>query len=95
MTSIRDALQLKPVMRQLRDGSAYWLRRPSALDLIEAIEVQKSMPDRLHAWLAFRHVLDHDRQPVWGSIEEALAAPAQLVTEVAVAAEALYGEGRD
>lgn len=98
MTSIRDALLRKPVHRQLRDGSPYWLRRPSALDLIEAIEVSKSNPERLAAWLAWRHLHDYEEgrlEPVFTSLDEALKADGATVAEVAQAAEALYSEGRD
>jgi len=96
--SLRDALALRPVQRQLRDGSPYWLRRPSALDLIEAIEFQRSHSDRMHAWMCWRHALDRENDafvPVFDSLEAALAAPAQLVTEIATEADRLYSEGRD
>lgn len=93
--SIRDAIRLRPVQKTLRDGTPYVLRRPSALDLIEAIEMQKTAPDRMQAWMAHRHVLDVDLTPVWNSLDEALAAPAALVTELAMEADKLYAEGRD
>ena len=98
MNSIKDALLRKPVHRQLKDGSPYWLRRPSALDLIEAIEFSKAHPDRLAPWLAWKHLHDYEDgrlEPVFASLDEALKADGATVAEVAQAAEALYSEGRD
>jgi hypothetical protein len=93
--SIRDALLRKPVNRQLKDGTPFVLRRPSALDLIEAIEVSKATPERLAAWLTCRHLIDDGQRPIFLCIEEVLAADGATVAEIAAAAEALYSEGRD
>lgn len=96
--SIADALRLKPVQRELPDGTPYWLRRPSAADLIEAIEFSKATPEKLHAWLAWKHLYDLREgilEPVFESMDEALAATATTVTAIGQEAERLYSEGRD
>jgi len=98
VSSIKDALLRKPVHRQLKDGSPYWLRRPSALDLIEAIEFSKAHPEKLAPGLAWKHLHDYEDgrlEPVFASLDEALKADGAAIAEVAQAAEALYSEGRD
>jgi len=98
VNSIKDALLRKPLHRQLKDGTPYVLRRPSALDLVEAIEFSKAHPEKLAPWLAWRHLLDYENgrlEPVFASLDDALKADGATVAEIAQAAEALYGEGRD
>lgn len=93
--NIRDALQLSPARRILPDGTPYVLSRPTALDLIEAIEFSKENGSQLHAWLCWRHLRDSDEKPVFHSLAEALAAPASIVTHIGTEADKLYSEGRD
>lgn len=96
--SISDALSLKPVQRQLADGTPYWLRRPTAADLIDAIEFSKASPERLHAWLVWKHLMDVENgilEPVFGSIEEVMRSSATTVATIGAEAERLYSEGRD
>lgn len=52
------------------------------------------MPTKLHAWLAWRHLLENG-VPVFDSLEQALAADGLTVAAIGKAAEALYSEGRD
>lgn len=52
------------------------------------------MPTKLHAWLAWRHLLE-DGAPVFASLEQALEADGLTVAAIGKAAEALYSEGRD
>jgi hypothetical protein len=91
--SIRDALSLADHRAELC-GAVVTLRRPSALDLIEAIEVSSNTPARLHAWFVWRHLVE-DGKPVFSSLDEALAADAHTVTAIAKEVEKLYSEGRD
>ena len=93
MRSIRDALSLADHRTELC-GAVVTLRRPSALDLVEAIEVSQKDPAKLFAWLAWRHLIE-DGKPVFASLDEALAADGLTVRKIGEAAEALYSEGRD
>lgn len=93
MRSIRDALSLRDHRVELC-GAVATLRRPSALDLVEALEVSANHPTKLHAWFVWRHLVE-DGAPVFGSLEEALAADAHTVTAIAKEVERLYAEGRD
>ena len=93
MRSIRDALTLRPATVEVA-GCSVQLRRPSAADLVEAIEVSQNMPTKLHAWLAWRHLLENGA-PVFASLEQALEADGLTVAAIGKAAEALYSEGRD
>lgn len=92
--SIRDALTLKNVRRELADGTAVELRRPSALDLIEALEVSAKTPERLQAWMVARHVVENGK-PAFESVDEVLACDAFAVQRIAALVEPLYAEGRD
>ena len=93
MNSIRDIFTLQPVRIDWR-GHALDLRRPSALDIIEALEVSKTKPDRLYAWFAFRHI-EEAGKPVFSSLDDALAADGLAIMELGREVERLYGEGRD
>lgn len=96
--SISDAIRMKPVQRQLKDGTAYWLRRPSALDVVEAIEFNKANEAKMHAWLCWKHLMDSKDgilEPVFETLEQALAADAAVVIQVGTEADRLYSEGRD
>lgn len=92
--SIKDALQRKNLITKLSDGTEFTLMRPSVLDLVDAIEFSKSNPTQFHAWLVLRHLVENG-SPVFSTLEEVLALDAIFVSEIAVAAEKLYGEGRD
>lgn len=92
--TIRDALQLKPFSGTLSNGVPFVLRRPSALDLVEAVEFAAANPNRLHAWFVLRHLMENGA-PVFASLDEVLQCDAHLVTEIAKAVEQLYGEGRE
>lgn len=92
--SIRDALTLKPYRGTLADGTSIEIKRPSALDLIEALEVSNKTPERLQAWLVFRHLVE-DGKPVFESLEDVLNADAFAVQRISALIEPLYGEGRD
>ena len=91
--SIRDTLLLTDHEYML-GTVVYRLRRPSALDLIEALEVSKNEPSRLHAWLVLRHLVENGK-PVFENIEQVLACDAAKISLLAQAAEKMYAEGRD
>ena len=93
MNPIRAIFTLEPVRIDWR-GTPLDIRRPSALDIIEALEVSKSHPERMYAWFSFRH-LEHEGKPVFESIEDALAADGNAIIELGREVERLYGEGRD
>ncbi len=92
--SIREALMLRDWHGTLPDGTPVVLRRPSALDLLEALEVNARTPDRLGAWMVARHLVE-DGAPVFASVDEALAADAFVVQKIAQLGEPRYAEGRD
>jgi len=91
--SIRDALTLKPKTVDI-DGHLVTLARPSALDLLEALEESKRAPERLYLWLVSRHLLENGRR-VFQSPEEVGACDAMLVQKIGRQCELLYEEGRD
>ena len=93
MSSIRDILTLKYVPYAL-GGVPCTLRRPSALDLLELLQVSKDRPHHIYAFLAFTH-LYQDGCPVISSIDDALAMDAALIIEIGKRCEQLYEEGRD
>lgn len=93
--SIADALLRKNLTIALPCGQRVTLRRPSALDFIEAAEMAAKEPARLRAWLVHRHLLGDDGQPLLGSLEAALEADGKLVWEIGGECEKLYEEGRD
>lgn len=93
--SIGDALIRKNVTIDLPCGQRVILRRPSALDFIEAADLAAKDPARLRAWLTHRHLLGDDGQPVLASLEAALEADGKLVWEIGAECEKLYEEGRD
>lgn len=93
MSDIRAMFTLAPVRFEYR-GTPIDIRRPSALDIIEALELSKTKPEHLFAWFVFRHI-EHDGKPVFASVDDALAADGLAVTELGREVELLYGEGRD
>lgn len=92
--SIKDALTLKNWNGTLPNGVAVELRRPSALDLIEALDMSAKDPQRLSAWMVARHLVENGA-PVFASVDEALAADAFTVQKISALVERLYAEGRD
>jgi hypothetical protein len=93
MSDIRAILALQPKRIDFR-GASVELRRPSALDLIEALGVSKDSPERLYVWFVLRHLMQ-DGRPVFASMDEVLAANGPLVVELGREIERLYEEGRD
>jgi hypothetical protein len=93
MTSIRDILMLRDV-QCVYQGVSITLRRPSAIDLIDALVCAAEQPTHLHAWLVCRHLVE-DGVPVYDSVPAVLALDARRVSELAALCEALYSEGRD
>lgn len=94
MSSIRDIIKLRNVPSTI-DGAPISLRRPSALDLLEGIQFAEKNPQQLLAWFCWRHLLDEAGNPVFDTLEAALAADASVIMRAGQQIEALYGEGRD
>jgi hypothetical protein len=92
--NLREALELKDATAQLACGMPCTLRRPSALDFIEAADFAQKNPTQVRAWLAHRH-LKIDGAPAFATLEDALKADGRLVWEIGGLAEKLYEEGRD
>lgn len=93
--SIADALLRKNQTIALPCGRRVTLRRPSALDFIEAADLAAREPARLRAWLVHRHLLGDDGQPVLPTLEAALESDGQLIWSIGGECEKLYEEGRD
>lgn len=69
--------------------------RPSAIDLIEAIEFTSHSAGKLAGWLVARHLVE-DGQPVFKDHIEALEqSDCHLLSKLASQIEALYNEGKD
>jgi hypothetical protein len=92
--SIRDALLLRNATAELSFGTVT-LRRPSAADVIEAMQVSASTPERLYAHFVWRHLLDESGRQAFDSVERVLEQDGVRVLEIGRACEKLYGEGRD
>jgi hypothetical protein len=91
---ISDAFTLKPATISMPDGSSMTVRRPSALDMIEAIAESKRAPETFGAWLVYRHARDGDA-PMFATLDEVLKCDAHAVAAVSAAIQRLYEEGRD
>lgn len=92
--SIRDSMLRKDAKIVLSDGTEFTASRPSALDLIEAIEYQTKHPESFGAWLVFRH-LKEDGKPVFNAVDEVINdCDAFMVLTVASHIEQLYNEGK-
>ena len=91
MFKIRDALLLKDVNLKV-DGLDVCLRRPSALDMVSAVQAAKDMGDDFAAWLVLNH-LKEDGVPVFTTIDEVKACDGLLVFAIADEVQKLYGEG--
>jgi hypothetical protein len=92
--TIRDALLLRHATAELSFGAVV-LRRPSAADVIEAMDVSTKTPSHLYAHLVWRHLLDETGAPAFDSLERVLQCDGARVLEIGRAAERLYAEGRD
>lgn len=93
MPGIRDILTAKPKFVTVA-GREVELARPSALDLLEALEQAKLKPETLLAWFVFKHLRENG-QPVFLSLDEVMACDAIMVQQIGREAQALYEEGRD
>lgn len=92
--SIVDAIALRSVFVEIRPGLSVELRRPSALDFVDAVQAAERAPGQLYAWLAWRHAR-RDGGALFTSLEHALDSDGQTVRAIGQAAERLYEEGRD
>lgn len=92
--SIADAIALRSVIVEVRPGLSVELRRPSALDFIDAVQFAERAPAQLYAWLAWRHARN-DGGALFTSLEHALDSDGATVRAIGQAAERLYEEGRD
>jgi hypothetical protein len=92
--TIRDALLLRHATVDTSFG-VVTLRRPSAADVIEAMDVSAKAPGHLYAHLVWRHLLDETGAPAFDSLERVLQCDGTRVLEIGRAAERLYAEGRD
>jgi len=92
--SLRDAFRLLPLPFEI-NGVRCQLRRPTALDFVDAIQESQQRPQSLYAWFAYRHLIDMDGKPVFVTVQEALDSDGKMIWEIGKAAEQLYEEGRD
>jgi hypothetical protein len=91
--NLREALLLKDAEFQLSNGITITLRRPSALDLVEVIEVAKEKPNEVPFILVHKHLLENGK-PFFNNADEVKNADGKLVNEIFAKIEELYGEGR-
>jgi len=91
--NLREALLLKDAEFQLSNGITATLRRPSALDLVEVIEIAKEKPAEVPFLLVYKHLMDNGK-PFFNNPEEVKNADGKLVNEIFTKIEELYGEGR-
>lgn len=91
---ISDAFTLRNAEVTLPGGMTIAVRRPSALDMVEAIQQSKSAPDTFAAWLVYRHALDGGG-PMFASLDEVLRSDALAVAAASAGIQNLYEEGRD
>lgn len=91
---ISDAFTLRNAEIVLPDLSTLIVRRPSALDMVEAIQRSKESPETFGAWLVYRHALD-GAGPMFASVDEVLRGDAHAVAAASAGIQRLYEEGRD
>ena|GEM_PF-4079148 len=91
---ISDAFTLRNAEITLPGGVTIAVRRPSALDMVEAIQQSKAAPDTFAAWLVYRHALDSGG-PMFASLDEVLRSDALAVAAASAGIQKLYEEGRD
>lgn len=87
--SIKDALLLKNHTVEYQ-GIVFTFRRPSAADMIEAIE--KSKTDEFVPWMVMNHLIEEGK-PVFNTLEEVLECDGRTVFFLASEIDKLYGEG--
>ena len=92
--NIREAIQLKPAEFTLSSGEKYILLRPSALDLVEVLETVKTSPNKVPFILIYKHLMDENGNKVFNSPEEVEQADGQVVNQIYINIDKLYGEGR-
>lgn len=92
--SIRDALLRKDHRFEIAPGVLATLRRPSALDLIEAMQHAADAPHTLPAWWAVRCLVE-DGRPVFEDLRSALDADGIRIARIGREMEKLLEEGRD
>lgn len=88
--SIKDALLLKNIVIEYQEEK-FTFRRPSAADMIAAVEKAKS--DDFVPWLVLNHLLSEDGQPFFITIEEVLQSDGRTIFFLASEIDKLYGEG--
>lgn len=94
MSKIKDALLRRNTTITLGD-IVFECTRPSAIDLIEAIEFTSHSADKLSGWLVARHLVENG-QPVFKDHIEALEqCDCHLLSKLAFQIESLYNEGKD
>lgn len=91
--NLREALLLRDAELQLSNGIAITLRRPSALDLVEVIELAKEKPNDVPFVLVYKHLIENGK-PFFNNVDEVKISDGKLVNEIFSKIEELYGEGR-
>lgn len=87
--SIKDALLLKNHTVEYQ-GNMFTFRRPSAADMIEAVERAKS--NQFVSWMVMNHLIE-DGKPVFTTLEEVLECDGRTIFFLASEIDKLYGEG--
>jgi hypothetical protein len=88
--SIREALLLKNHSVEIQ-GTTFTFRRPSAADLIAAVEESKN--PNFSAWLVKNHLLDEEGKPFFSNVNEVLESDGMTIFILASEIDKLYGEG--
>jgi len=91
---ISDAFTLRDATISMPTGETVVARRPSALDMVEALRESRERPETLGAWLVWRH-LRHGGAPMFATVEEVLRSDGRAVASASEAIQKLYEEGRD
>jgi hypothetical protein len=94
LPDLRSILALEPVPFEYM-GVPLKLKRPSLIDLVEAVEANAVGTAHARAWAIHRHVLDENGTPVFATPETALACPSGLAAKTMPMIEELYKEGSD
>jgi hypothetical protein len=87
-------LALEPVRVDV-DGAVVIVSRPTLLDLIDAIEINRTRPEDGKAWQLSRHAHAEDGSKLFSDIASAWACPAHIAALLTLKIETLYNEGRD
>lgn len=91
---ISDAFRLQDATITLPNGATVVARRPSALDMVEALRESRDNPDTLGIWLVWRH-LRHGDGPMFATMDEVMRSDGRAVSAASEAIQKLYEEGRD